>query len=170
MRIWLKQNRVAPLVIAAFALSPCTPWGACHGQVQVRENHTIQTIAFIPNPPVGTDWTFTVPAGQQYEFKACRAILTTSATVAIRSIAFNLKDASVLQFNQVIDSIGVTASQTKGINLSVVSNNYQSVNTHIVPLPSGMLFPAGSTLSSSTLNLQAGDQWSNVVCLVEVYP
>ena len=121
---------------------------------------TVSTVV-VPNPAAGADWSYAVTAlGMLVAFTA---ELVTSATVATRTVAINLKDSG----GNLIAAAVAPANQAAGqgvIYQGQTSGQAQAVGAvDIVLFPTGLVLPIGAIISSSTAAIQAGDQWSAIV-------
>jgi hypothetical protein len=129
---------------------------------------TIVTTA-LANPGAGADWTTTVTAAQVWELQSIRATLVASAAAANRQARFTIDDGTNILF-RTESTLVVTANGNFSFNAfngaaiftPADATNYQ------MPLPR-ILLGAGYRISSSTLNIQAGDQWSGVVVNYRLY-
>lgn len=129
----------------------------------------IKTVA-VANPAAGADWSVQVPAGVTWEVQAVYGQLATSAVVANRFPVLVITDAAS---NPLVNANpgggGQTATQTHKYTWAIdaASNQNTSANPS-TPIPDVVL-PAGATIASSTLNLDAADQWSAVSLYVVEY-
>jgi hypothetical protein len=118
-------------------------------------------------PSAGADWTQTVPPGEQWIVRAVRAVLTTSATVGNRIPILTLTDAAAHILTQSYNSIADVASNNANF---MWANGYQQQNLGNLftqPWPYELRMQAGWILSTSTLGIVAGDQWSAIQLTVE---
>ena len=121
----------------------------------------------LPSPSPGTDWTFTVLAGQIWTVLTIRALLTTSGTVAARTP--NLLYAGSLHTYLVIAGPStVAASTTAAVNCGVDIAQGTFGTALQFQLPNAQLQP-GFTVAAATDSLQAADQWSSIVITALVY-
>lgn len=127
----------------------------------------------VANPAAGADWTVQFGPTARERIISANAQLLTSAAVANRIVRAQLLDGAgnlVYQGppNQVI-AAGVTAQ----VSISPATNQATTDTTSVgIPLPPGphLTNQTGASVASLktvTLNLQAGDQWSNIRVLVE---
>lgn len=120
-------------------------------------------------PIAGADWTFTVPALMHVLVKSISAVLATSAAVANRNPKLVIDDGA-----NVYASISAGSSQA-----ATLTNRYTWMdggpsplsfdNAITAPLPSGLILSPGHRISSATTALQAGDQWSAIVQLGQIW-
>jgi len=124
-----------------------------------------------PCPAVGTDWVYNVPTNAQQKVTSCRATLTTNGTIADRIVALVVSDGTPVEVAPVAIEVQ-TASQTVTYTwchgcpsqfVKQVVGNYQS----FLPLPSDLELTEGQQLKTVTSNIQAGDQWSGIVCKIQ---
>lgn len=132
----------------------------------------LQGSAALPNPAAGADWIATVPAGHTWTLLSAQGTLTTSAAVATRLPGLDISDGAGHIIVTEAANVGVTASIVERVGFAVGdSANQDGVgaalgNRQTVALPSGIVLPAGYTIASRTVNIQAADQWSAVVLTV----
>lgn len=119
-------------------------------------------------PGAGAEWTTTQPTNTRWHVRGVFAQLVCSATVANRAVQFRVLDpfGRVLVLSSA--NVVLTASQTGNIVAATFSNSSIIVPlTLYLPWPSDLLTPGGSTFSSLTAGLQAGDQWGQITFLLE---
>lgn len=119
------------------------------------------------NPAAGVEISETVPTGARWKLKTIRAPFATDATVANRVVLCILTDGTNI-ISETTPNYLQTASRlinyTFGLILQVTAaggNNY-----NIAPLPV-MKLGAGYKITTSVLNLQAGDNWGAPQLVVE---
>lgn len=118
----------------------------------------------------GSDVVFTVPNGVMWDVKFTLGTLTASAGAANRLIGFFVKD----QGGTLVYQYQCTSALTAGLNATicfsedctVVPTAIATTNSLLFPQPKAWI-PPGWTFGTTTLNLQAGDQWSAVSCYVQ---
>lgn len=128
------------------------------------------TVAPVPNPAAGTDWTFEPSNGTLIRLAAVRALLTTSSHVANRAPELRLLTAN----GDIMLGIG---SATLAVASGAISYNWaRGLDTNSggsgassAPLPDMWLGPA-ATIKVVTVNLDPGDQWSAIVITYELAP
>jgi hypothetical protein len=121
------------------------------------------------DPVAGAEISETVPAGRMWILRALSATFVADATVANRTPLLFCDDGGANTFAQSGDSAAVTAGQT--INYAW-ANSYVRIisNTTIhVQLASALRLPAGFRIRTTTLNLQAGDNWGAPRLFVEEF-
>jgi hypothetical protein len=125
--------------------------------------------AVISNPAAGADFIFNMAvANTRSWLHSFTATLVTSATAGNRQPQFTLKDAA----GNVLWTLGTGAAQvastTQVYNLGEAATIAQDVNKNVViTLPSEVYLYGAWTLASTTANIQAADQWSNVRAVFE---
>ena len=116
----------------------------------------------LANPAAGADFTFNPSPGAPWQPISLFAQLVTSAAVANRLVALRLTSGASVFFEAAVP-VAIPASTTLQLSAAPAPPCPRSSSARrrdaTLPLPSGW-FPAGTTLSSSTLNIQAADQWS----------
>lgn len=124
----------------------------------------------ISNPAAGSDWTFSA-GNNAYMVHTVYAVLTTSATAATRTVRIAQQQGGV--------NGGIwAAQQTQLANLarsySISSSVPSAADVSTIPIVAPAVFdvliPPGGSLLSSTVGIQAGDQWSNIALYVEQFP
>lgn len=119
----------------------------------------------------GTDLSFQIPVGLNWNVVSVIATFTASAGVANRVINFQVKDQNgTLVYAYPLPQLTASQSQTFLFSEDVVSvpSSLTTGGTVLVPLPSTW-FSSEWTFGTSTTNIQAGDQWSAVGCWVQAY-
>lgn len=118
-------------------------------------------------PAAGAEISETVPTGARWEVLAFHGILTTSATVATRLPLLRFDDGTT-QYFEASAIVGLAASLAlrygwaEGIpNVLLPSNG-----TPLGPMPMNNRLAAGHRIRTSTINIQAADQWSAVQYVV----
>lgn len=142
---------------------PQTPiWSALDGRGLMR------SIA-VTSPAAGADWTQTVPAGVNWILRAVTAKLTTGVTVAARQASLQVTDATP---RLLLDSPG---GSTEAASLADVYSWFNGAAAVIEGgvvvggLPAEFRCLPGWIIGSSTANIEAADQWSNIVLTVEEF-
>lgn len=122
------------------------------------------------NPSAGADWTFSFNAQTRTYVRYGSAKLVTSATVANRLPRIILNPLAGNPGFQGGPSVAIPASTTAqvsfGPGLGITNADATSV---LVPLPENAGLRTISFMQSSTVGLQAGDQWSNIVIEAEQF-
>lgn len=120
------------------------------------------------NPAAGADCTFTVEALQMWRILGFSASLVTSATVANRRVhlKFSHADGAVLES---LSSVDHAASLTRLYSGNIVGGNLAQAddNDILIPIPQDIWLRESSTITTSTTNLQVGDDWGVPSLLIE---
>lgn len=117
--------------------------------------------ATVTNPAAGADWSYVQANNSRGRVQSFAATLTTSATVASRIVRVQVTDSGAAVQWQGVAQANIPASTT-----AVVAGgpgqftSTTDPTTQNVPLPGLVMLGAQWTIRVSTLNLQAGDQWS----------
>lgn len=124
----------------------------------------------VSDPPAGGDWAFTAPGIATVRIVALRARLVTSAVVATRIPILEMDDgtdvvAASPPGSSTAASLTVDHSAVAGGDSLAVLG---SLATWAMPHDGFTLLP-GWRVRVSTVALDAGDQWSQVRLLGEVY-
>lgn len=120
------------------------------------------------NPAAGADWAITVPAGARWRISSFAATLTTSATVANRIVRLQMNDAAVNNIMQTAPTAVIPASTTAVVSgfpgQSTPTTDPLTIN---VAMPGNPILPSAFRIVTSTIGIQAGDQWSAIWFEVE---
>lgn len=130
----------------------------------------IRQVVQIPNPATATDFSVTVPGGQMWYIIGGYATFAASATVNSRYITFT-ETIDNIPIWYVADPTFLTASQFKSyaITAAPIPSAYAANGeAGLLGLMPGVL-PSGSVFKSTTANISAGDQWSQIALYVEKY-
>jgi hypothetical protein len=125
----------------------------------------------VGNPAAGADWSFTLTANQKMRIQSFNAQLVTSATVANRIVrtlvnpAGNINPVWQAPPSQVIPA-STTAQVSAASGQFTATTDTTTVN---VALPSPLLMGPTDVVQVKTLNLQVGDQWSNIAIHAEAW-
>lgn len=119
----------------------------------------------------GTDLSFQVPVGLNWNVVSLTAKFTASAAAANRIISFQVKDQNgTLVYGYPLPTLTANQSQTLLFSEDVVSipSSFTNGGTSLVPLPNTW-FPSLWTFSTTTAAIDTADQWSLVGCWVQAY-
>jgi hypothetical protein len=119
------------------------------------------------NPGAGADWTFTLGATQRMRIESLNAVLTASAAVANRQVQLIVDDGvNVVGFFPA--SVNIVASAVANVTATSGSVNTPVITTDVsIPIPQPLILEPGWRLRTSTVGIQAGDQWSAIWLNVE---
>jgi len=125
----------------------------------------------VPNPGAGNEIAITIPSGVWRVVSFC-ATLTTSAVVANRTFQMIWRQGVNAALFIFLQAAGLTqaASLTnryvgaRGIPSSAA---LIATNSAIIQLPADTVLTGGDTVSTSTVNLDPGDAYSNVMLRLE---
>ena len=147
---------------------------------KVLENAAVAPQGFelntLADPVAGADWTFVVPSDRIWVPQLLKARLTTSAAVANRTPLLEVRnEASTLVTilePKSSDSAGAFQAASRIFDWSwarllggaAIHNTGDGVSTQALP---DLVLPPGFRLTMRTLVLQAGDQWSSIIMLVQ---
>lgn len=120
----------------------------------------------ITNPAAGADFTWTVT--QAGLLLAVNGQLVTSATVISRDVTLLVADASANRIYTGPLVVSQTASETYTYTFQGAPILSGVVPNIVGAIPLNAYVKAGWTVSSSTLDLQTGDQWSAITILMAV--
>jgi len=127
-------------------------------------------IATVPPVGAGADWTFALSNATLAKVRSVVATLVTSATVAARYPSLELVDANgdVLA---VAPGPATQAASLTGVDCWAIGQDLVAVlvNFQATSLPD-LWLPPGSSVKSTTVAIQAADQWSAMVVTYELFP
>lgn len=134
----------------------------------IRRNFTQKRI---PAPIAGANWELS-PGGQRWwRLVSMVARLVTSAVVANRRVRITATEGGNAYF-----VAEAHLAQPASTTMDYAAHNGSPVtaaDSLVLPLPlpsGGLLLRPGALLVASVTNLDAGDQWSAIVALVEEVP
>jgi len=135
----------------------------------MSQRGAISTVS-VPNPMAGVEWVATVPTRQRWEITGINCVLTASATVANRRPAIRFMAGGKV-YTLIPTLADITAGQAVKLKyfLGAISINDQTGLIQTMPLPYKMTFGSGATITSITTNLQADDQYSDIVLILNVF-
>ena len=121
----------------------------------------------LQNPPAGSDWSLTPSNSEWSCILNITAQLDTSATVANRTLSIELLDADDNDIFQEISAFNQPASnnityQLSSIVPSSINNNGSIAGLVTLPIRPFWM-PPRWRFRSITYQIEAGDQWSNIV-------
>lgn len=119
------------------------------------------------DPAAGVEISETVPSNARWRLLEFRASLVTDATVANRVVAVMLDNGTTV-FHAVDGNYNHTASLNADYQLfSYGALGVQQNGRVYLPMPTPLLMPGGARVRTSTVNIQAGDNWGAPQLLVE---
>lgn len=125
----------------------------------------------IDKPAVGADWT-TRPGGQRvWRVVSLVARLVTSAVVANRRVRLQATDGENPYF--IAESHLAHPASTTVDYAAHTGSAVTAADNLVLPLPlpsAGLIVRPGATLEVVTDNIDAADQWSAIVALVDEIP
>jgi hypothetical protein len=137
------------------------------GDVPVTLTSQYNRVYPLASPGVGVDWAVTVPGGVRWNVQSLLATLTTSAVVANRLALLRISDGSTIH-TRLPANAAVVASSTNYFSWVIGGQEYapaSMVTYQTLPFPNYWL-PSGWVISSSTVAIDVGDQWSGLVLYV----
>ena len=126
-------------------------------------------IVYLPaNPAAGAEIIQVAPTVTRWTLQSIRFALTTSAAVGNRTVQFGIQDG----FNHFFYLMNAATLQAPSTTVTYVvsPNGFAPSGAGYlaeIPLPPVMRLPLGAGWSTSTGGLDVGDQYSNIVYLVE---
>lgn len=112
------------------------------------------------NPAAGSEISYTVPAYYTLELLSITFSLVTSATVASRSVHLNIQVSGATVYQGILNT-SQAASTTRTYFFQAGHSLFTDFdNTTILgPLPAKIIIPPGDIITTTTTNLQAGDDF-----------
>lgn len=120
------------------------------------------------NPAANTEFSITIPDNVWVVPRVLEARLVTDANAATRRVTLNIDDQSGILM-RILSAGDHTASLGKDyhwfVGAAVIDDT--TSNRQNMPLPSPVILPPATVLSSSTANRQAGDNWGRPALIGE---
>jgi hypothetical protein len=130
-----------------------------------------QEPVYVPNPAAGQPWSYTVDGRYYVRVLGIRFTFVTDAVVGNRFPQVSLMDTNGATIISARAGGTVVASSTLNVNLALntseVANGASGSTWGQLP---DLLIPPGWSWSVTLGSLDAGDQFSNVVLLVQRFP
>lgn len=125
----------------------------------------------VGNPGAGADWIKPLPVNTRWRIQSIFALLTASAAVANRQVSIILQNSAASMW-QAVSIANQTASQATAYSFGAITPYVPSNPLiQVIPIPPGFILGNISGLSAqiltSTLNIQAADQWTQMALYVE---
>lgn len=121
-------------------------------------------------PAAGHDFKWVAPPDTVAVVKLLTATLTTSATVANRTVVLEIVDIDGNVLGSLAESKGITATHTAVMTWGVGLDQTTAVMTLQVFSFPDIALPPGASVQSATTNLKAGDKWIDVFLVAELLP
>lgn len=123
------------------------------------------------NPAAGADFLITVPAGVRWRIIGLRASLVTAVAVATREVVLAFGQTPIVIYAAICPATQAASLTTlyswgAGVTTLLTVNGQTGLNASI-SIPNDLWLATPMTIASSTQNIQAADQWSNINMLVE---
>jgi len=177
LRRWLRHTRNLQGFFSVW------PGGGLRNALQVAPwlSDTVQlTTEVLPplrqvslaTPAANTEFTQSVPGLETWRLVCLQVLLTTDANAANRIFRLNLVDENgniVFHGQANLSQPASTATVYQCAAIGADSANLLST-FHSMLIPFKFQMPAGYLVRSDTLNMQAGDQYSGIHLLFEVWP
>ena len=122
------------------------------------------------DPAAGADVTITVPPNKIWVLHGVLFRLVTSATAANRRVHLQIRPGTGERF-QFFSTIDQTASLTRTYTCAPMGAVTDELDDQdiIIPIANNLTLPEGSVISTSTINMQAADDFGVPEFLVEEY-
>jgi len=120
------------------------------------------------NPAAGAECSDSVPSNTTWHLRAIKIPLVTSATVANRYVHVNIAEFDGAEI-EVFSSVAHAASSTRNYWLMPIGapGVYVEDNDIIIPIPPEIWLKSGSTISTVTTGIQAGDNFGSPIYWIE---
>ena len=124
----------------------------------------------VANPASGADWFYLTPNNRRYELVGVRFVMTTDANVANRNIN--------LQISVGVDiKVAIPMSVVQPASTSFKYQYLQGVhaptllpsNNELMALPPRLFIPANYLISTTTVNIQVADQFTDIELLFNTW-
>lgn len=133
-----------------------------------RDLAGVPKVMVIPNPRPGFDWSFSPSGPSWFLLRTAVATMTASAAVVTRTAQLIIKYTGVL-----CAGFGPVINQTAGQQFiyNVQSSVTTTTNGQFVPIPiqESLILKDGMSIGTSTVNLDAADQWSAIALYLEEF-
>lgn len=141
-------------------------WPSAQTDYELAGRGSIRSITGA-TPAAGAEVTETVPTGAAWRLISWSMILTTSSTVANRTVRLLIDDGT--NFFYAVTEPQVIAASTPALCVFFDGATHSALanNAPIAPLPSNNRLAAGYRIRTSSLSLQANDQYGSIQYLVE---
>lgn len=138
------------------------------GQQRPTDGQGIPQVVNPGNPAAGADISIAVPSGAIWRPVSLRATLTTAVAVANRLVSATYQSAG----NVLMESPSNFTQAASIVNTYNFFDSAQYLATPfnlrtVAPLPSNTFLQRGNTINTVTTGIQAADQWSSVILLVQ---
>jgi hypothetical protein len=126
---------------------------------------------YLPNPAAGAQWSRATDGRYFERLLSVRFVFTASAVVATRFIELQLRDSNGAVVAEVPAGNGIVAGTAVQATLMARAPAFAAGSQFQVPgfLPD-LMTPPGWTWGTSTTAMDAGDQFSSVVMLLQQFP
>lgn len=136
-----------------------------HGQPAYRD--VVPRIVTVASPAAGADWSVNVPGGMVWQVQAIAATLVTSVVVANRFAALLVGDGTTTPIRlggapAIVASLTTRFCWLRDYGHSITASNPSGITIAWPVIP----ILGGWTISSSTLAIDVGDQWSAISLFV----
>ena len=130
----------------------------------------LQTIS-VDSPAAGSDWSEAMAGNQMQRLRSVHARLVTDANVADRSVHLEVEEHSSFRDLNFFSGVKQPASTTREYTFAPVFGllAYEDDNDIIIPIPANMAINSARDVGTATVNLQVGDQWSEIRVNVETF-
>lgn len=122
-------------------------------------------------PAVATDWAITSPGNAWWRIVSLVATLTTDANAANRRVRLVAGDRSNRWYSSIASADQIAAQTVEyGAFEGATPGGLATVSLNLSLPTEGLLLRPGHRLEAVTTNIQAGDQWSAVMALIDEIP
>lgn len=123
------------------------------------------TTALLARVATGADWSFVPAAGDRARLVSITAELVTSSTVAVRAVDLKITDVTgnLIALDHASATQAASLTYLYGWRPGAASYGFTTGDDAIINSCAEFWLPAGAEVSSSTVAIATGDQWSLVV-------
>lgn len=135
------------------------PGNVCY----VPELHGFQEVIVVPDPAAATDWTYAVPAGSEFYIDSVMFLFVADANVFGRTLRMSLTTPAAAFLVRWWFTTPIVATETVTVSLWIGNPrpDNRTYFNYSDALPA-MRLPAGSNIATGILNMQVGDQISDI--------
>lgn len=119
------------------------------------------------DPAAGVEVSEVVPGGVRWRLISLVAALVTDATVINRFVGLWLDDGASVYFKSTGPSHPASNTIPYTFSTAAIKDPGVLSGGTLMPIPIGIVLPAGHRMRTNTLNLQAGDNYGAPIFLVE---
>ncbi len=128
-----------------------------------------QYVSYTSAVTAGTDFSIAVPADEAWIIIALNADFTADANVIDRFVGFYFLNITPRRLFRTELPTKIVANDVwlleAGASMPVITNSTAKFQT--TGFPAGIIVPGGGSVNSITTNIQAGDQYTDIVIIAQ---